>query len=818
MYLRMLKKDLKDKLGLNIVLCIFMIIAATLLVMSVEFFYSLIGGIEKTYEKCNTSDVIFTVDQSVSDKEGQRKKIDELIRSDPLIGEVEISERILLRTSRLEFEGVDRRRIGGLYENVVIISPVSRSQNIPYDINDSQFTLNDGCVALPQYIANSTGNKVGDSLRLTTDLGNIYEFTISHIYKDPSTSAIHKILFSDNDHEALKKEFFGMTDLYEIKLTQPFKDFASLQDWGWDLEIRLQELAIKGEIPAMPQNINTGKTNVTTEEALVSLIIGIFMVIMGVALIVLIFMSIRFSLQATIKREQREIGTMKAIGVDSLSYRTLFIVKYIAFAMLGGVIGSIAGTALCRFMIRYFISNTLNPDNSVLIMIGVLCSVFFILMMILFSFIALRKMRKISVMDTIHGENRGERFHKLPGVFLHKSKKISVPLFLAGCDITGRLKRYLYLIVSYTMGMVVILMAVQLKATVVSDDYRRTYMQFGDRELIIRPEDEIRDRIIEQEGSYRNAFLYYEKYYNEHGIPLNTQITDEQEVALLSGDKRDGAVLHFGDYDIGKLKLVKGSKTPKLPNEVVISHLFKKLRGVDIGDTITLEMKIYEDDGFTIRTVQREFIVTGYVESTNYNKVFMTGNNDDIVSDDWSVFNQGIDAEDSEYHEYIDKMRAVNKDILIQDFDEVLDYDLGRQYGTLFDALIITMGIIMTVTCFAMTFLYQQIFMEDETADIAMLKSLGIDKKSIRAWHYERLLILVGVAAAAAVIMALTVNRFIFDRIGVAVLHVAEFIIASPTAVSLIALPLWIALLISAVMMISFKTMDKIQIWRVRDE
>ena len=818
MYLRMLKKDLKDKLGLNIVLCIFMIIAATLLVMSAGFFYSLIGGIEKTYEKCNTSDVIFTVDQSVSDKEGQRKKIDELIRSDPLIGEVEISERILLRTSRFEFEGVDRRHIGGLYENIVIIAPVSRSQNIPYDIDDSLFTLSDGCVALPQYIANSTGNKVGDSLRLTTDLGNIYEFTVSHIYKDPSTSSIHKILFSDNDLEALKKEFFGITDLYEIKLTKPFKDLVSLQEWGWDLEIRLQELAIKGEIGAMPQNINTGKTNASTEEALVSLIIGIFMVIMGVALIVLIFMSIRFSLQATIKREQREIGTMKAIGVDSLSYRSLFIVKYIAFAVLGGVIGSIAGTILCRLMIRNFVSNTINPDISGLLMMGVFCSLAFILMMILFSFIALRKMRKISVMDTIHGENRGERFHKLPSVFLHRSKKIPVPLFLAGCDITGRLKRYLYLIVSYTMGMVVILMAVQLKSTVVSDDYRKTYMQFGDRELTIRAEDELRDRLIDQEGSYRNVFLYYEKYYNEHGIPLNTQITDEQEAAMINGDKRDGVVLHFGDYDIGKLKLVKGSKTPTLPNEVVISHIFIKIRGINIGDTITLEMKVYADDGFTIQTVKRDFIVTGYVESTNYNKVFMTGNCDDVVSDEWSVFSQGIDSSDAEYHGYIEKMRALNEDILISDFDQVLDYDLGRQYGTLFDALIVTMGIIMTVTCFAMTFLYQQIFMEEETSDIAMLKSLGIDKKSIRAWHYERLLILVGVAAAAAVIMALTINRFIFDRIGVAVLHVAEFIIALPTLTSLIALPLWIALLISAVMLISFKTMDKIQIWRVRDE
>ena len=53
MYFRMLKKDLKDKLGVNIVLCIFMIIAATLLVMSVEFFYSLIGGIGQTVSELN---------------------------------------------------------------------------------------------------------------------------------------------------------------------------------------------------------------------------------------------------------------------------------------------------------------------------------------------------------------------------------------------------------------------------------------------------------------------------------------------------------------------------------------------------------------------------------------------------------------------------------------------------------------------------------------------------------------------------------------------------------------------------------------------
>ena len=148
-----------------------------------------------------------------------------------------------------------------------------------------------------------------------------------------------------------------------------------------------------------------------TNEAMVALIIGVFMILMGVSLIVLIFMCIRFSLRATIKREEREIGTMKAIGVDSLSYRSLFIVKYIAFAIAGGIIGIFAGTFICRYMIRSFISNTLNPQPEALLILGVITTVIFIALMVLFSYMALRRMKKISVMDTIHGENRGERFY-----------------------------------------------------------------------------------------------------------------------------------------------------------------------------------------------------------------------------------------------------------------------------------------------------------------------------------------------------------------------------------------------------------------------
>ena len=99
MYFRMLKKDLKDKIALNIVLCIFMMIAATLIVTSAGFVYTFIAGIDETYKKCNTSDIIFMFDRSFSESDHQMEVIEETLRKYPEIGEISVSERIFTETS-----------------------------------------------------------------------------------------------------------------------------------------------------------------------------------------------------------------------------------------------------------------------------------------------------------------------------------------------------------------------------------------------------------------------------------------------------------------------------------------------------------------------------------------------------------------------------------------------------------------------------------------------------------------------------------------------------------------------------------------------
>ena len=85
MYLRMLKRDLKDKPVLNIVTFIFMVAAVTFMVIGSTLLYSLFGGAEKTYEKCNSSDVFCIMDQDIANEEGLIQRFTKDLDEKPII-------------------------------------------------------------------------------------------------------------------------------------------------------------------------------------------------------------------------------------------------------------------------------------------------------------------------------------------------------------------------------------------------------------------------------------------------------------------------------------------------------------------------------------------------------------------------------------------------------------------------------------------------------------------------------------------------------------------------------------------------------------
>ena len=124
-----------------------------------------------------------------------------------------------------------------------------------------------------------------------------------------------------------------------------------------------------------------------------------------------------------------------------------------------------------------------------------------ILIMGIFILHSLRCMNKISVMDTIHGENKGERFKKIPGMFLHKKKLMNIPLFLALGDILGKIKRYAYLIFTYVVSVSMVLLVIQVKDSICSMEYVKKYLQYNALDFDYEISDAYYTKLYEKEGA-----------------------------------------------------------------------------------------------------------------------------------------------------------------------------------------------------------------------------------------------------------------------------------------------------------------------------
>lgn len=602
MFFRMLKKDLKDKLGLNVTLFIFVVLAAILAASGTVLLYARLGGDVRTYESCNTSDMMIMASQNVEDKEAARDRIQKRVEEIPEKKEINLREVISIFSKNIEFEKVDEEDNIQLKDLRMALSEVPKVQNLPYDMEDAPFFVENGCVAIPQNLQNVTETKPGDTIKITTQMGNVYEFEVSVIYKNPSAQQLVELYFSPADFEVLCKESPLKTDLYEVQFENIPGNYV---DWVIDQASYL----IKDLEEERSLSVWGAKAMAFSDDGIIGLVVAVVMMIVAVFMILMIFITIGFTLKSAIKREEKEIGMMKAIGAYSLSYQAMFAAKYLAFAVVGGLIGLPAALPLTRKFISAFMIHIIYPDTSVVVLLSVGAVLAYVLIIIGFIFLTLRRMNKITVMDAIHGENKGERFHKLSGFFLHKRKHMKIPLFLAVSDICGRLKRYIYLILAYVMGIGSILLVLQMRDSVLSVNFMKKYMQKGPIDFVMRPDEVYMEKMYQKYGSYPAVVKSINDKFEKNGIPAQIEYYSSSDATLSYGEREYSYYMLFGEPDTKEIVFQKGN-APLLENEVALPCYQAENAGIEIGDRVSIEYKKIAEDGISRNTVKEDFIVT----------------------------------------------------------------------------------------------------------------------------------------------------------------------------------------------------------------
>ncbi|MBO4242472.1 MAG: ABC transporter permease [Clostridiales bacterium] len=757
----MLKKDLADKKGLNFILLVFMCFASVLTVASAVLLYANTLGVSENEDRVNAADLFMIVERDMDGMEERRENALNWFRDRDDVVDVELGQTIVLNPNAVDFEPIEEDDYSRIVHQQFYAFDLSAEHDKVTDMDSNFFELPYGTVAVPMYLHTLTGIETGDKLRISTQMGNIYEFTIAAFTKDPAMDDYSRLFFNSEDYQILLNESPVIGDVYYVDLTEGAQnvdiisvaaDFNGMKD---DLGNTVMYASLKGY-----------SSNEQVSTALNALIL-----IMSIFLIIMVFMTVTYTIKTAIKSEEKELGMLKALGVESVSFNWLFASKYLALSLVGSVVGYFGGIFLAGLYVKYVSPGMLMPRKSALVTTAGISSVMIFLLIVLFVSIALKRMKKISIMDVIAGENRGERFKALPGFFLHKIKNINIPLYLALTDLLTKIKRYSFLIISYLIGFAICMTVLEVNETTNSAYFIEHYWRRAHFDFAIDLPDDVMEEYITRGGNIKGAYDIINKELQDAGIPATVdyfQFLTEDPKMIHDGETYECIIQFNNPYSLS-LDMYEGVR-PELPNEVAINAYHAMVNGIEIGDTITLEYNRYNEDGISYDRVSEDYIVTGTFDAPIvYLTALMSESFDGAADSNVALNGCRIDAPDEDKPMYIEQMRDMYGQASVRDRDEEVQYQL-RANSTMFTMMV---RVVIPVICFMMalvTVLYLSLNILDEVPEIALLKCSGFGTGTIKAWQILRILLILLFSTLLGILTVRTIMKvflkFVFSLVG----------------------------------------------------
>ena len=809
MFWRMLRKDLADKKGLNIILLIFMCFASVLTVASAILLYANTLGTKVTEDKVNAADLFIVAERDLDGTEERREEIIDWFYNRDDIVDVELNQTIVFNPNAVDFEGVDEDDYSTIVNGRYYAFDLSSEHDLVTDMDGNFFELPYGTIAVPQFIRSLVGLEIGDKVYVSSQMGNIYEFTIGAFTKDPTLNGYFRLFFNDEDYQVLLNESPLVRDVYYADLIEGAANVdinAVASDFN-GMKNEFGEVVMYSSLREFNQN----------EDSTIAM--NAIMLIVSLFLIIMVFMTVTFTIKTAIKNEEKELGMLKALGVESVSFNWLFAAKYLALSLIGTIVGFAGGIHLAGMYIKYMAFAQLKPDTTATVTVALAASVMIFILIILFVSTALRRMKKISIMDVIAGENRGERFKALPGFFLHKIKNINLPFYLALTDIITKIKRYSFLIVAYVIGISLCIVMYEADNTTNTAYWIENYWQRPHFDFALELPDDVMDTYIERGGNLRGAYDIINAQIEDAGIPANIryfQYAVEDPRATHNGTTYD-CLMRFSIPEGYNHNLYEGI-WPELPNEVEVDAYHAYINGIEIGDTVSIEYNKYNDDGISYDHVTEDFIVTGMHDSAEAYMTFVMSPTFEGVADSRVAQCGGtIDAPDEDKAMYIQQLRDIFGNASVRDRQEEVEFQLSGN-GPMFRYLIHIIIPILILMMALVTVLYLSVNILDEVPEIALLKCSGFGIGSIKAWQILRVLIILVISTLLSL---LTVRTVMYAAMRVIYFYLGNLMGFKPTTNVLnyyILFPLALIAIIIVVTTIVMKKVNSIELWRIRND
>lgn len=720
MFFHILKNDLKRKKTMNLILFLFVILAAMFVASGINNVFAVMNGTDYYLDKAGIGDyVILTMgDNAVG-------ALDEMLRTEKAVKDYRME--CVVYGSQDNVKAEDDSSVE--CKNTTIFQSIEASVITFFDTDNKPITeVEKGHVYVSGSFMEANGFEYGDKI------------LIEH-----NGVQIPLVLCGKAKDALLGSDFMGNTRfiLNEEDMQKLLDNEIIYNHYRGDIcyidTDNIQEM--NGAVSKVSNIAFDGSRSLIKMCYVMDMIVAFVMLILSVCLIIVSFVVLKFSITFTITEEFREIGVMKAIGISNRKIRGLYIVKYLMLAAAGAAIGFFASIPFGALLLDS-VSEKMVLGNDNPFLINLLGAVLVVCVIVLFAYSCTGKVKKASPVDAIRNGQTGERYKNKSVLRIHKFPAGNA-FFMALNDILSNPKRFLAIIISFGICTMFVLILVNTTATMKSPNLIETFgtrsdlyvtdvaqamkdMNTGSKEDMKKQLDEMA-RELGKEGMPSKFCIEVQYKYPVHFDGADYTFTCQQGINTEITDYR---------YTEGVI--------PQNEYEIAITPQISEITGAKIGDTITIH---YDNE-------DAKCMVTAYFQTMNQmGEVIRLHENAPVdFSHVSSTLSYQINFTDHPSEDEIEHRKERIKELY--DNDEVMNatefcIDCIGVTDTMDSVQILLLGITLVVVILV-TILMERSFIADEKSQIAILKAMGFQDRAVIKWHVYRL----GLAALIAMVLA----------------------------------------------------------------
>ncbi|MBO0458768.1 FtsX-like permease family protein [Enterococcus hulanensis] len=736
MYRKIIKNDVRDSKMITIITTLFITVAALLVALATILSVNLAGSIDTLMEKSQSPHYM-----QMHTGEVNRERLAKFVEADGNVATYEVAEFLNLNGSDIELG--DHSLADSVEDNGLAV----QSKNLDYflDMENQPIQPKPGELYVPVMFKKQGLAKIGDKAKIAGKT-----FTINGFLRDGTMNSqmagSKRFLLHQTDYDELfskgKLEYiiqFRLKDPSKLNQFEAAYKKAGLEVNGPSGTHRLFKLG-----NAMSDGIMIG----------ILLLISLLVVLMT-------FMCIRFTLLAKIEEDYKEIGVMKAIGLQLKAIKKIYLAKYAAISIIGSLLGYLISLPLSYLLlknIKLFMGESKNEGLSwILAVAGVLAVM---LLMIAYVYVLLNRFKKISAVEAIRFSGANEKVNTKTRFNLRRLACFSPDTRIGIIDIMNRKKIYLTMLLVFIISTFIMIVPALVYHTTSSEEFVES--------LGFSHKIDIATSLYQSTNSVENQDKIEDYLANDSDVEMYSKISTKNFDVKEAGVENGVLSVELGNHQKFPVNYLKGH-APRRINEIALSTINADEYNKKIGDPIILIREGREE----------KFIVCGiYANLFNGGKTAKAIFEDRTTPTIWT----DISIKLKNPSKLTEKMNQYKEDLPFAKMNNAEQYRDQTFGSTIQSLLMVAIGasLVAVLITGLITSLFMKLLLVKDKKEIATLKAIGLTNQEIRNQYLARSLTILVLGIGLGTGLAMTLGKTISGLVSAGLGGVSVQLIGSP--------------------------------------